>query len=323
MLSNLQLLGEWLGGWEWGLLAVAGILLIGRYQRGLGWVTAAAVLASVAAVSRYNTAESMPFLCLTRLFWVLWLAAIASFLWGAAREASGRLKAVLLALVSAGLAITLVLTCSGRELGEARIAGRGPAEVIETVLGSLPPQSVLVTERSDLVFLSWYLQQIEHRRQDVTVVFRHLLSLAWYHRQLAAEGKAWPDLPEAAFEDSEAFNTASVWSMALWNRPRRPVCFLEPTALERKELAGRELALIPYGAVLRLCSTDEQPAGPGVTPLHLIADAAAGRDRMTREQAGRLIWLGAHYRLASDPLEADRLIQRLETLVPEMALDRR
>ncbi len=57
-------------------------------------------------------------------------------------------------------------------------------EVAAALLDSLPPKSVLFVAGDNDTYPLWYAQQVEHRRQDVTVVTLPLLAARWYVEEL-------------------------------------------------------------------------------------------------------------------------------------------
>jgi hypothetical protein len=60
-----------------------------------------------------------------------------------------------------------------------------PREVAQALLDSLPRRAVLFVSGDNDSYPLWYAQQVEHRRQDVTVVTLPLLATAWYVDELA------------------------------------------------------------------------------------------------------------------------------------------
>jgi hypothetical protein len=60
-----------------------------------------------------------------------------------------------------------------------------PREVASALLDPLPRNTVLFVGGDNDTYPLWYAQQVEHRRQDVTVVTIPLLGAPWYAQQLA------------------------------------------------------------------------------------------------------------------------------------------
>ncbi|MDB4875873.1 MAG: hypothetical protein JWM41_2319 [Gemmatimonadetes bacterium] len=60
-----------------------------------------------------------------------------------------------------------------------------PREVALALLDSLPPRTVLFVAGDNDTYPVWYLQQVEGRRRDVTVITMPLLGAQWYGRELA------------------------------------------------------------------------------------------------------------------------------------------
>jgi hypothetical protein len=59
-----------------------------------------------------------------------------------------------------------------------------PREVAAALLDSLPKNAVLFVAGDNDTYPLWYAQQVEHRRQDVTVVTLPLLAASWYADEL-------------------------------------------------------------------------------------------------------------------------------------------
>jgi hypothetical protein len=60
-----------------------------------------------------------------------------------------------------------------------------PREVALALFDSLPPRTVLFVAGDNDTYPVWYLQQVEGRRRDVTVITMPLLGAPWYGRELA------------------------------------------------------------------------------------------------------------------------------------------
>jgi hypothetical protein len=60
-----------------------------------------------------------------------------------------------------------------------------PREVAAALLDSLPKNAVLFVSGDNDTYPLWFAQQVEHRRQDVTVVTLPLLAASWYADELA------------------------------------------------------------------------------------------------------------------------------------------
>jgi hypothetical protein len=138
-----------------------------------------------------------------------------------------------------------------------------PRTYARLLLDAMPANGVLLAGGDNDTFPMWYLQQVEERRPDVTVVTVPLLGAPWYRAELVRRGllaeeavQAWPGLTPAL--QSLAIHAA---------RQRRPIRV--STMLDRRD----RLAVAPRagwaleGLVWRADST----LGSGRTGLDLAA----------------------------------------------------
>ncbi|MBY0492563.1 MAG: DUF2723 domain-containing protein [Gemmatimonadaceae bacterium] len=79
-----------------------------------------------------------------------------------------------------------------------------PRTYARLLLDGMPPNGVLLAGGDNDTFPMWYLQQVEERRPDVTVVTVPLLGAPWYRAELVRRGllapeavAAWPGLSSA------------------------------------------------------------------------------------------------------------------------------
>jgi len=98
------------------------------------------------------------------------------------------------------------------------------------ILENLPSNGVLVTERSDLAFLLWYLQDCEGYLDQRALFFRHLFSFNWadqWHRRKFS-WLTYPNVSKELFEDTERFNTTYLEALILCNRSIAPTLLADP-----------------------------------------------------------------------------------------------
>lgn len=108
--------------------------------------------------------------------------------------------AVVIGLGTVALARARASVPAGRWIGGALLAGlvasigppaRGEVEgaagraLTARMLDSLAPDALVLLSDFNLLFVSWYLQAVEERRPDVTVVYRGFAAKPWYRERLA------------------------------------------------------------------------------------------------------------------------------------------
>lgn len=139
---------------------------------------------------------------------------------------------------------------------------------VETLLGGLPPRTILLTRHWDaVVSAALYLQEIEKLRRDVTVVDVELLRRSWDYAQL----RRWdPDLLRpledrvarfqaqvVRFERKQPYDPATIETayreviegIALFHRPERPTAFtpdVEGSFLDHASPVPEGLAFVLY-----------------------------------------------------------------------------
>ncbi|MEW5919106.1 MAG: hypothetical protein AB1762_22065, partial [Gemmatimonadota bacterium] len=145
-------------------------------------------------------------------------------------------SAVIVALVVAAAPIALNWRAANRRSdGPQTLARLLAAAMLETA----PPNAVLFVGGDNDTYPLWYLQEVEGRRRDVTLVTIPLLPAAWYRAELMRRA--------ALLSDSQAWRgtetvIASIADHA--RRAQRPLAFAASVAARHREaLGGRWLAL--------------------------------------------------------------------------------
>jgi len=216
-------------------------------------------LASFPGSENHEVRERDYFFTISFLMWGLWagLGIAALFQRLRARVGSaGRASPVLLIAL---LPAILNFTAANRRFGP---AARLAHDFAYDLLQSVEPYGILFTNGDNDTFPLWYIQEVEHVRQDVVVVNESLVNTDWYIRQLR-DNPARPYQPDstaiALYGDSASAgpppacspqwaDTLDAWSRAADRRPPdrsrgMPLCLhhltdatintLEPRLLDR------------------------------------------------------------------------------------------
>lgn len=136
------------------------------------------------------------------------------------------------------------------------------------------PHAALLASGGDDAFTVWYLQQLEHRRPDLTLVDVPLVS-DWYLEQLS------PRLPEL----DPAWRTRDQVSQGLLARPQRPLYYTSHNPGDRGIPLGL-LSDVPQPGVPLLLSNQTLLAPWQATRLRWIADTRTPMDGNREELLG-------------------------------------
>ncbi len=177
----LGFLGEWATpvGWIPIAAALAGALALARRSRPTCIRLALGSLIGIVWASGYDIHDLEPYYATARLSLAGLAVAGASFL---LPERPGTLARRSLLLVPLAAAVVLGAI---RWDAQSRRDDRFVRLYAQTLLEQLPPNAILISRHWDVVVSPiLYLQQVEGRRTDVTVVDTELLRRSWYFPQL-------------------------------------------------------------------------------------------------------------------------------------------
>lgn len=125
------------------------------------------------------------------------------------------------ALASPVLLIALV-PFFGNRLAASRAGEWMARDFAYDMLQSVDPYGILVTAGDNDTFPLWYAQEVEHIRQDVTVLNLSLANTDWYDRQLERR-------PLATFDSAAA---PAIWRTRSYPKPAGPVWKMSIAALD-------------------------------------------------------------------------------------------
>ncbi len=83
----------------------------------------------------------------------------------------------------------------------------------ESLLGQLPPQSIVLTPGDQTISALWYYHYVEGQRADLVLADGNMFQFDWYRMRL---GRLYPDLVHLEHDDLDGF--------ILFNKESRPIC---------------------------------------------------------------------------------------------------
>jgi hypothetical protein len=174
-------LREWVSpvGWIPPLAAIAGAWTLARRDRPVFFRLTLGFLVGVIWASGYDIHDIEPYYATARLCLAgLALAGVSAVL--PERRTSRARDLVVLAPLLAALVLGGL-----RYRDQSRRGDHFVRLYAQSLLDRLPPDAILISRHWDMVVSPIiYLQQVEHRRPDVTVVDTELLRRSWYYPQL-------------------------------------------------------------------------------------------------------------------------------------------
>jgi hypothetical protein len=177
----LGFLREWWSpaGWVPVAAAVAGAVALARRDRATFLRLTLGFLVGMVWASGYDIHDLEPYYAPARLCMAGLAVAGASYLLIGGRTAPARAVLLFIPLVAA------VALGALRWEAQSRRGDRFVRLYAQTLLDRLPPDAILISRHWDMVVSPiLYLQQVEGRRTDVTVIDTELLRRSWYFPQL-------------------------------------------------------------------------------------------------------------------------------------------
>ena len=114
-----------------------------------------------------------------------------------------------------------------------------PRLLTRELLDRTTPDNVIILRQSDLSFLLWYHQYIEHRI-PCNSIFQHLLSFKWYFKDLMKGStlQIQASFSDNEFQDSWEWNRYVTANIVNWNSSRNNIWLTQPDIITDLRLAG-------------------------------------------------------------------------------------
>ncbi|MDD5687143.1 MAG: DUF2723 domain-containing protein [Elusimicrobia bacterium] len=108
------------------------------------------------------------------------------------------------------------------------------------VFRSLPANSIIISREDIQVFSEWYLQYVENKRNDITVIAKGLSGSKWYQETL----KKYKNTDVFSLNNPDTFSQFYIFNK------NRNVCFTSD--VEDYEMLGQKYYVYPYGLVFQV-----------------------------------------------------------------------
>ncbi len=154
------------------------------------WLAATIALYSLFALT-YSAADSALYLIPVWMFGAWLIARGLLALTQVASRITHHTAVILFFVLLLGPILNVVIHFPTMNLRDDHAA----TEFINTVLTTVPPRAIIVTENDGQTFALWYHQHVAGQRPDLAIVDRRLAGYPWYATMLRTQGTA-PILPE-------------------------------------------------------------------------------------------------------------------------------
>ncbi|MBN1880325.1 DUF2723 domain-containing protein [bacterium] len=251
------------------VLAVPGVIGLTRKSIGFMALTFVTFVCLTVSVIIYNSNETISFFLPSLLIAWLWstfgLSDIVTWM-----RKNTRIYSKVIAHVLAVLPILMLSVIFNQLWNHRHNDVFVPRILVKTAIDSCKQNALIITRRSDLCFIRWYMNEIE-KRSDQQSIFQHLLSFKWYYHDLVQKGLMRAGLENVVFEDSQAWNAAVTASLAVQNQGCRQVFFSDPEIVSDIELAGWQFSRLECKRDGMIVKSDGIPPASGTDkPLIIL-----------------------------------------------------
>ncbi len=134
----------------------------------------------------YNTPDAWVNLIPAHILWASWMAGGTRYLLRRVVSVTAPARAVVCAVLLV-LLVLLPFWSFLQNLPRLNLsADREARDYMESAAQLLPRGAIVITGADAHTFALWYLQEVEQRRRDLTVLDRDLVRYEWYRAQIAA-----------------------------------------------------------------------------------------------------------------------------------------